>query len=527
MHVVGILADTHGILDARVCDALRTAACTHILHAGEVTDALTSRLTLPALLTKLEDIAPVSAVRGNTDDKAAAGHCLPATLSWSAGKVRFIMHHGARIPWKDDKATLDALRPSNGWRPTDIVVSGHSHAPRFVRHRSGVHFLNPGSAGPQRFKLPRQFAIVRCDADGGFDVRAINLADGESVPWTPQEECGAGVVARTGSSSALPTGRARSCRKRPAPEPATGSAVHRRGDGGGGRGSGSGGGQGGDGEMGVLLGTVGGLFLKEARGAPMSPCETLELQAGVGIDGDVHGTSLSPRQVLIHASVGDGADVPAGAMRENIHLCVDGGGAAWPPVSGSVLRLGRGGAALRISFTCEPCAKGAAHAGVGLTELSSKWKVRAPRGMLATALRSGRVSAGDEVRMVTSEAYAPLEDEHPARVRHVLSKVPHGKVLTWTLLGQLAGAPTGFSMRGMPGLLKKAAANGAPAWRVVDSKWRCPRNAEGHLHVPDQCERLRAEGCSLSSDGEVIESERESLQWSPEHAELYLDPPPQ
>ena len=428
-----------------------------------------------------------------------------------------------------------ALRPSDGWRPRgDVIVSGHSHSPRFVRHRSGVHFLNPGSAGPQRFKLPRQFAIVRCDADGGLDVSRIDLASGVSRAWVAKEE-GDNTRGAMGSGSPTPAppsttargGTSGRRRKRSETEPTIGASS------GGGSGGSSRGGAGDGDEGSTLLGTVEGLFLKEKRGAPMASCEALELRMGVGIVGDVHASPLCPRQILLHGDVdrrgppaGESSQAKssqgpqAGAMRENIFLQL---GAAWPPPSGSVLSVGERGAAVRVSFACEPCADGAAYAGVDLCELSRQWKARASRGMLATALRSGWVGVGDEVRLLACERYAPLGLEHPQRVRHILSKVPHGKVISWTLLAQLAGAPTGFSMRGMPGLLKRAAANGAPAWRVVDSKWRCPRNADGRLHLPDQYERLGAEGCRLSPDGDVVD--REGTQWAPEHSELYWDAP--
>ena len=130
--LVGILADTHGLLDARVVPALRSAACTRILHAGDIADAFPSRLSLPALLAALEEVAPVSAVRGNTDDKVAAGHGLPATLVHACGGVRFVMHHGDLI---DDcgQATGGAQGVTSSFQGTHIrlVLCGTAAASTF------------------------------------------------------------------------------------------------------------------------------------------------------------------------------------------------------------------------------------------------------------------------------------------------------------------------------------------------------------------------------------------------------------
>ena len=192
--------------------------------------------------------------------------------------------------------------------------------------------------------------------------------------------------------------------------------------------------------------------------------------------------------------------------------------ATWPPQSGGVLRLGERGAALRVAFACEPCSKGAESAGVPLDELSRAWKRRAPRGLLTTVLSAGSVAVGDEVWLQLG-CFAPLEAEHPARVREVLHLLPRGRVVTWTKLAALAGAPTGFSMRGMPGLLKRAQQLGAPAHRVVDSAWTTiPR------HLPEQRALLEAEGVRVCAESGRLLEER-AVAWVPDHGELFLCEP--
>eukprot|EP00966_Prymnesium_polylepis_P288855 6672243-Prymnesium_polylepis.1 len=326
------------------------------------------------------------------------------------------------------------LSPKGGWREAgDVIVSGHSHSPRLERHPSGVTFLNPGSAGPQRFKLPRRCALVHCGIDGGFSVSAVDLTAGASTSaWAvagAMDACGGGHAAGTKRPAAEGAAAGpldddeqpppRTMRRARAPTPSMQLAA---------------------GGPSRFVGIVGALHRKEAHGVPMRRVDALELEARRGARGDVHASALSPRQLLVHSSAAAGGVEPGG-FHENILLSADDGapdraneadggdGACWPPPSGAVLEFGEGGATLRVTFACEPCAKGAALAGVPLDALSTGWKARASRGVLGTALSSGVVRVGDEVRL-TAATYEPLQQEHPARVRHVLAKVPPGRVVT-------------------------------------------------------------------------------------------------
>lgn len=254
----------------------------------------------------------------------------------------------------------------------------------------------------------------------------------------------------------------------------------------------------------------------------MTPVDSLTLRRHLGIEGDAHATPLSPRQVLVQAS-GE-MNASPGAYRENVLIQWLGSASApWPPSSGSVLMFGEGGAALRMTFACEACGKGAAYAGVELSRLKSKgWEVTAPRGMLATALSTGSIRVGDTVRVVRA-VFAPLEASHAGRVRQVLSKLPSGRVTSYTQLAELAGAPTGFSYRGFPGLLKAANADErvGGAHRVLDSKWAIPTNARGEAHLPGQAERLRAEGVEICAEnGRAVNVD--TVAWEPTHEELFL-----
>ncbi len=139
---VGVISDTHGLLRPKAIDALQ--GCDAILHAGDVGNF--------EILGTLEEIAPVTAIRGNID---LHGPCsdLPATEMVSLGGVTFYMLHSIR--------DLDLNPMAAGVR---VVVSGHSHSPA-IHDKQGVIFLNPGSAGPRRFGLPVTLAIVEINAD--------------------------------------------------------------------------------------------------------------------------------------------------------------------------------------------------------------------------------------------------------------------------------------------------------------------------------------------------------------------------
>jgi len=132
---IGVIADTHGLLRPEAIRALH--GCDRIVHAGDIGS--------PQVLQALRAIAPVDAIVGNVDRGEWAAE-LPAHLELVIG--------GARIRLLHDLNHLPA-HP----RPWDVVISGHSHQPR-LEHRDGVLYLNPGSAGPRRFRLPVSLAYL-------------------------------------------------------------------------------------------------------------------------------------------------------------------------------------------------------------------------------------------------------------------------------------------------------------------------------------------------------------------------------
>lgn len=143
---IGLISDTHGLLRPEARDFL--LGCDHIVHAGDVCDAAT--------LDALSRIAPVTAVRGNNDKGAWAGQLPETELVKFCEVFVYVIH---------DLAEIDI---DLGAAEVQVVVSGHTHQP-LVEERSGVLFVNPGSSGPRRFRLPITIGELWID---GNSVRA-------------------------------------------------------------------------------------------------------------------------------------------------------------------------------------------------------------------------------------------------------------------------------------------------------------------------------------------------------------------
>jgi uncharacterized protein len=154
---VGLISDTHGLLRPEATAFL--AGSDHIVHAGDVGN--------PAILDALTAIAPVTAIRGNVDTDAWAAR-LPETTRATIGGVSIYVLH--------DLAALDLKPHARGIR---VVVYGHSHRPS-VTERDGVLFVNPGSAGPRRFRLPISAAELFIDADS-VSARLQDLSAGATL----------------------------------------------------------------------------------------------------------------------------------------------------------------------------------------------------------------------------------------------------------------------------------------------------------------------------------------------------------
>jgi uncharacterized protein len=148
---VGLISDTHGLLRPQARAALQ--ACEHIIHAGDIGKQ--------HILDALSALAPVTAVRGN-NDRGPWAQDIPEDRMLRIDAIRIYVLH--------DLAQLATDPAARGIR---VVVSGHSHKP-LVRQGGSVLYVNPGSAGPRRFRLPVSVAELIIDA-GSVSARVLEL----------------------------------------------------------------------------------------------------------------------------------------------------------------------------------------------------------------------------------------------------------------------------------------------------------------------------------------------------------------
>ena len=146
-----MISDTHGLVRPEALAAL--AGVERIVHAGDIGDQ--------AVLDALARVAPVTAVRGNNDRGRWAAE-IPETEVVEVGGVSLYLLH--------DLHELDLEPRAAGFA---AVISGHSHQPR-LEEKDGVLYLNPGSAGPRRFKLPISLARLRI-ARGRVNAELVTL----------------------------------------------------------------------------------------------------------------------------------------------------------------------------------------------------------------------------------------------------------------------------------------------------------------------------------------------------------------
>jgi len=137
-HLIGVISDTHGLLRPQAVQALEGVEL--IIHAGDI--------GAPKILRALERIAPVYAVRGNTDRGGWAADLPRNRVVEVGGRLIYVLH---------ELFTLDLDPAAAGLA---AVIYGHSHRPH-LEHQNGVLYLNPGSAGPRRFTLPVTLARIK------------------------------------------------------------------------------------------------------------------------------------------------------------------------------------------------------------------------------------------------------------------------------------------------------------------------------------------------------------------------------
>ncbi len=155
--MIGLISDTHGLLRPEALDALIGSEL--IIHAGDVGK--------PEILDELRAVAPVVAVRGNVDHGDWASKLPLTAVAEADAALIYVLH---------DIHQLDIDPAAAGFQ---MVVSGHSHKPGRT-DRNGVMYVNPGSAGPRRFKLP--ITVARLETSRlPWRVEFIDVTTGHTV----------------------------------------------------------------------------------------------------------------------------------------------------------------------------------------------------------------------------------------------------------------------------------------------------------------------------------------------------------
>lgn len=151
MQRVGVISDTHGLLRPEALAALEGSD--HIVHGGDIGN--------PEILDQLRAIAPLTVVRGN-NDRGPWADAIPDTATLTIGDVTLFVLHD-----------IGTLRIDPVVAGIQVVLYGHSHSPT-ATWRGGILYLNPGSAGPRRFKLPVSVAELLVDGPS-VTARVVQL----------------------------------------------------------------------------------------------------------------------------------------------------------------------------------------------------------------------------------------------------------------------------------------------------------------------------------------------------------------
>jgi putative phosphoesterase len=157
---VGLVSDTHGLLRPEALAFL--VGCDYIVHGGDVGS--------PDILEELSLLGPLVAVRGNNDTEPWTARLRQTELIRVGNIFVYVIHNLA-----DLDIDLAAAR-------VRVVVSGHSHKP-LIQEREGVLYVNPGSCGRRRFKLPVCVGEITVSGSA-VEARIVNIGEGGPVPIT-------------------------------------------------------------------------------------------------------------------------------------------------------------------------------------------------------------------------------------------------------------------------------------------------------------------------------------------------------
>lgn len=231
--------------------------------------------------------------------------------------------------------------------------------------------------------------------------------------------------------------------------------------------------------MATSQGLISHLFVKEKHGSDMREAEELNLKIGHGIEGDINANPISPRQILVvrYEDIVDFAIHP-GKLRDNIVIA---GIKDENFTPGSLITFDSG-AAIRLTFYCEPC-KRIAHL------VDSLKSIRFQRGILGIIINSGRIHVTNKFQIQTDK-FPALSEQPYERFLDLIAKVPLGRVVNYKHIIQAIGVDNSY-IRAIPIYLKKTSADDYPIHRILDS--------QGYLikYVSAQKKKLESEGIEV------------------------------
>ncbi|MBD2248585.1 MGMT family protein [Nostoc sp. FACHB-888] len=235
------------------------------------------------------------------------------------------------------------------------------------------------------------------------------------------------------------------------------------------------------------------LFTKVKPGSAMVELKTLNLKVGHGIEGDINADPISPRQLLIvrYEDILD-LSIKPGELRENILVA----GIEFENfIPGSLLNF-ESGAAIRLTFYCEPC-KQIAHLVKSLKSIQGK------RGILGVVIKSGQIQV-DSNFQVQANKFPALSENPYKRFLNFIIKIPNGKVVTYKQIIKGIGVDNSY-LRAIPTYLKKTSAADYPVHRILDSK--------DYLitYVNNQKNKLETEGIKVFLEGNLLSNTNKSF----------------
>lgn len=159
---IGLLSDTHGLLDERIFEHF--AECNQIWHAGDIGSV--------EVLERLQAFKPTRAVWGNIDGYDLR-YRLPQIDRFKCEDVDVFLTHIGGYPGKYDPLVRNKLYAM----PPKLFICGHSHILK-VKYdpRLGLLHLNPGAAGKQGFHTVQTLMRFDIDGDKIDNLEIIELA---------------------------------------------------------------------------------------------------------------------------------------------------------------------------------------------------------------------------------------------------------------------------------------------------------------------------------------------------------------